>query len=382
MKGFSSIWCSWVQAYVQGSNVSIKVNDQLGSFFQTKKGLRQGDPLSPLLFNIVVDMLAIIVSRAKTNGQVKGIVPNLVEDHDMEQAKNMKLILYLFEQLSGLKINFHKNEILCFGQAKEHESYYSNLFGCKIEKFPFHDRRKNRKKDLSNWKGKLLSYGGRLVVLNSILSSLPIFMLSFFEVPKGVLEKIEYFRSRFFWQYDNHKKKYRLIKWPIVCQPKEQGGLGVQNLDIMLRKWLFKLCNEDGIWQELLRNKFLKGKSLSQTNKKAKNSHFWKSVMGVKDQFLNLGRFKLVSGNQIRFWEDIWLDNQALKDQHPNLFNIVRNKHATVAEVLNSIPLNVSFRRALVGNRLNEWSSLVARLTQVNLQEGKDIFVWRKYIED
>ncbi|WVZ90711.1 hypothetical protein U9M48_036990 [Paspalum notatum var. saurae] len=121
----------------------------------------------------------------------------------------------------------------------------------------------------------------------------------------------------------------------------------------------------------------MKGKSLSQTNKKAKDSHFWKSIMGVKDQFLNLGRFKLVSGNQIRFWEDIWLDNHALKDQHPNLFNIIRNKHVTVAKVLNSTPLNVSFRRALVENRLNEWLSLVARLTQVNLQEGKDIFVWR-----
>jgi hypothetical protein len=42
--------------------------------------------------------------------------------------------------------------------------------------------------------------GGRLVLINSVLSSLPMFMLSFFEVPKGMLEKIDYFRSRFFWQ--------------------------------------------------------------------------------------------------------------------------------------------------------------------------------------
>ena len=51
-----------------------------GSYFQTKKGLRQGDPLSPILFNIAVDMLAIIIARAKENGQVKGAVPHLVED--------------------------------------------------------------------------------------------------------------------------------------------------------------------------------------------------------------------------------------------------------------------------------------------------------------
>ena len=183
----------------------------------------------------------------------------------------MKLLLCLFEQLLGLKINFHKSEIFCFGEAKEWESQYSNLFGCRVGSYPFcylgipmHFRKLSNKdwktieerieRKFSNWKGKMLSFGGRLVLLNSVLSSLPMFMLSFFEIPRGVLKKIEYFRSRFFWQYDNHKKKYRLISWPILCQPMEQGDLGVQNIDIqnkcLVSKWLFKLCNEDGIWQD------------------------------------------------------------------------------------------------------------------------------------
>jgi hypothetical protein len=62
-------------------------------------------------------------------------------------------------------------------------------------------------KKLSSWKGKHLSVGGRLVLINSVLTSLAMFMLSFFEVPRGVLEKLEYYRSHFFWQSDNHKKK-------------------------------------------------------------------------------------------------------------------------------------------------------------------------------
>ena len=94
---------------------------------------------------------------------------------------------------------------------------------------------------------------------------------------------------------------------------------------------------------------------------------------GVKDQFLNLGRFKLVSGNQIRFWEDKWLRNQKLKNQFPNLFNIVRKKHATVAEVLSSNPLNISFRRVLVGDKLTEWYNLVASLLHINLNEGMNL---------
>jgi hypothetical protein len=74
-------------------------------------------------------------------------------------------------------------------------------------------------KKLSGWKGKLLSVGGRLVLINSVLSSLPMFMMSFFELPKRVLEKINYLRSRSYWQNDQHNRKYRLAKWEILCQP-------------------------------------------------------------------------------------------------------------------------------------------------------------------
>jgi hypothetical protein len=53
------------------------------------------------------------------------------------------------------------------------------------------------------------------------------------------------------------KKKYRLVKWDIICQPKDVGGLGIKNIDLqnkcLLSKWLFKLINEDGIWQQILR---------------------------------------------------------------------------------------------------------------------------------
>jgi hypothetical protein len=155
MKGFHPTWCKWIQSLIQGGNARIKVNDQLGSYFQVKKGLRQGDPLSPILFNIVMDMLAIILKRVKEDGQVGGVVTHLIDgglstlqyvdddiviflDHDIEQANNLKLILSLFEQLSDQKINFHKSENFCFGQAKEIEQYYSTLFGCKLGAYPFH----------------------------------------------------------------------------------------------------------------------------------------------------------------------------------------------------------------------------------------------------
>ena len=94
----------------------------------------------------VKDMLTLFIKRAKSEGLLSGVVPHLVDDglsilqyaddtilfmdHNLEQAHNMRTILCAFEQLSGLKINFHKSEIFCFGGAKNYESQYMKLFGC------------------------------------------------------------------------------------------------------------------------------------------------------------------------------------------------------------------------------------------------------------
>ncbi|WVZ96211.1 hypothetical protein U9M48_041878, partial [Paspalum notatum var. saurae] len=372
MKGFSTTWCNWINSFVQGGNV--------------------GDPLSPILFNIVADMLAGGLSILQYANDTVIFI-----DHDLKKARNMKALLCMFEKISGLKINFHKSEIFCFGQAKECESIYSCLFGCRPGSFPFRylgipmHHRKLRNSDwahieerfekrLIGWKGKLLSVGGRLVLINSVLSSLPMFMLSFFKIPKGILKKLEYFRSRFFWQNDQHKKKYHLIRWDQIRQPKEQGGLGVIDLEVqnkcLLSKWLFKLANEDGIWQNLLRAKYLRSKPLGTVNKKPGDSHFWAGLMELKDEFLGLGSFSVGEGTQVRFWEDTWSGNQPLKRLYPSLFNIVRNKGASVAEVMGSVPLNVSFRRGLYGVRLQAWNELVGRVLNIDLSEEKDSFKW------
>ena len=186
--------------------------------------------------------------------------------HDLDKALNMKLILCIFEQLSGMKINFHKSELFCFGKAKEVEERYRLLFGCESGSYPFtylgipiHFRRLTNsewkriedrfEKKLASWAGKLLSYGDRLILINSVLSSLPMFMLCFFEVPIGVRKRLDFFRSRLFWQNDGLKCKYKLTRWNIMCRPKEQGGLGIEVLEVknkcLLSKWLFKNLSEE-----------------------------------------------------------------------------------------------------------------------------------------
>jgi hypothetical protein len=104
-------------------------------------------------------------------------------------------------------------------------------------------------------------------------------MISFFLLPKGVLHKVHYYRPRFFWQGDTKKKKYCLAKWIVVCCPKDQGGLGIHDLELkntaLLGKWLFKLLTKDGTWQTILKRKYIGPKALSQVLWKPDDSHFW-----------------------------------------------------------------------------------------------------------
>lgn len=184
---------------MSGGSVGVKIDDDMGEFFQTRKGLRQGDPLCPVLFNVVADMLAVLVARAIGSEQIQGVVPHLVDEglsilqyaddtilfieDDIEQAKNLKLLLCVFGKRSGLKINFHKSELFCLGAARTRASVFMQILVVGKEPFPFkylgipmsQNRIDNKhwghieeriQKKLSSWKGKLLSSVGRLVLIN------------------------------------------------------------------------------------------------------------------------------------------------------------------------------------------------------------------------
>jgi hypothetical protein len=95
------------------------------------------------------------------------------------------------------------------------------------------------------------------------------------------------------------------IDWSIICQPRDQGTLGIQNIEVqnkcLLSKCLFKLINEEGVWQKLLRNKYMRDTTIGQVLQKPEDSHFWSGLMKVKDSFLNLGKFWIGDGQNVRF---------------------------------------------------------------------------------
>jgi hypothetical protein len=242
----------------------------------------------------------------------------LFMEHDLEKAQNLKLIISAFEQLSGLKINFHKSDLFCFGDAQDEVNAYAELFGCGQGQFPMRYLgipihywrltiakwkiiKERLQKRLSSWKGKLISLGGRLILINSVLSNMVLYMILFFLLPKRILHKLDYYRSRFFWQGDSEKKKYRLAKWSVVCSPKDRDGLCIHDLEdkntALLGKWLFKLLTQEGTWQTILKRKYIGQKALSQVLWKPGDSHFWAELMATKKFFFGLGTFSIKNGS-------------------------------------------------------------------------------------
>ena len=152
----------------------------------------------------------------------------------------------------------------------------------------------------------------------------------------------------------------------------------IQNLELkniaLLSKWLYRLLTTDGTWQQIIRNKYLGTKPLVQVQWKSGDSHFWASLMKVKRDFLRFGNFVIKDRSQVRFWEDIWLGNSPLREQYPQLYNIVRKKQDMVAEVLRTPSPNLSWRRDLIGSKLVMWNNLVSRLANVVLTHDRDEF--------
>jgi hypothetical protein len=135
------------------------------------------------------------------------------------------------------------------------------------------------------------------------------------------------------------------------------------------------LINSDRAWQQLIRNKCLGSKSLTQVTKKIGGLPILVWLDECKDDFLSMGGFTLQNGKVVRFWKDIWLGGTDLKVQYPNLYNIVR-RNAMVAEIFSSRLLNVSFQRNLVAKNLQSWYDLVLKLSSICLTDRDDYFKW------
>jgi hypothetical protein len=137
---------------VKNGSVGVMLNGEESKFFKPGKGLRQGDPLSPLLFNLVGDVLTRMLVKGARQGLIRGLGDDfreggiislqyaddtiLFSDVEPDHLLNLKGILLWFEQVSGMRVNFHKSEVITLNLADEATHEISHLFACPTGNFP------------------------------------------------------------------------------------------------------------------------------------------------------------------------------------------------------------------------------------------------------
>ena len=140
-------------------------------------------------------------------------------------------------------------------------------------------------KRLATWKCDTLSSGGKATLINSCLSSIPMYTMGVYQLYEGNFQALDKVRSRFFWQGTNKKRKYHMVKWEALARPKEWGGLGFLEVKTMntclLAKWPERLEVEEGsLCVELLRKIYLGNRSIFQITRTS-GSQFRRGLLAI-----------------------------------------------------------------------------------------------------
>jgi len=139
---------------------------------------------------------------------------------------------------------------------------------------------------LSRWKGKCLSLAGRICLIKFVLSSIPLFFMSLFKLPSGVVDKLVRIQRNFLWGWSSEGSKIAWASWEKVCKPREVGELGIIDLKFfnltLLGKWIWRLgSDKGGLWKEILVSKYGGWRSLREEGKSRRSSLWWKDLKVV-----------------------------------------------------------------------------------------------------
>jgi len=379
--GFGHLWRCWIKNCITSASMSVLINGVPSKPFQMERGLRQGDPLSPFLFVLMGEVLNRMMQRAADLNLFKGISVGknglqlthlqfaddtlIFCEADQEHLLKIKNVLLSFQAFSGLMVNFHKSGLIVIGKEANWGQQAADLLGCKLAQLPITylgvplgaNMRKRASwqciidkvhKRLQAWKCSCLSRAGRLVLIKSVLNSLPIYYLSLFRMPKKVAEEIISLQRKFLWGGNKEGRSLSLVRWELVQQSKEKGGLGVGDIEdkniALLVKWWWKYATtEDQMWKRVIMALHNEDQALLPLcpTKKKPESGIWQTLKQlIQDQKLKAAQafwenINLVvgKGDRIRFWEDNWTQDKPLKHLFPALYEVSSQKFHTISNM-------------------------------------------------
>ncbi|RVX06988.1 LINE-1 retrotransposable element ORF2 protein [Vitis vinifera] len=405
------------------ASFSILVNGMPAGYFSNSRGLRQGDPLSPYLFMLGMEVLSAMLRRAIDGGFTSGCniqgrggmeinVSHLLFADDtiifcearQDHITYLSWILVWFEAASGLRINLAKSEVIPVGEVEDIEMLAVEL-GCKVGTLPsvylglplgakhkamamWDGVEARMRRRLALWKRQYLSKGGRITLIKSTLASMPIYQLSLFRMPKLVVKRLEKLQRDFLWGGGSMERKIHLINWAVVCTQKESGGLGIRKIDLLnkalLGKWIWQFAiEEDFFWRKVVGVKY--GRlGFGWRTKEARGTFgvgVWKDILKESSWCWDNIEFKVGKGTKVNFWTDHWCGNEVLAQTFPQLFELAVQRNASVNEMWDS-SLGQGGWNIRLSRNFNDWEldalgELLHFLRDLRTSLEEDAVIWK-----
>ncbi|RVX04547.1 putative ribonuclease H protein [Vitis vinifera] len=274
--GFGSKWRGWMWSCISTAKFSVLVNGVPAGFFSSSKGLRQGDPLSPYLFIMGMEVLSVLIRRAVEGGFI-----SRCNIREVEEIVEMAVEL-----------------------------------GCKVGQLP------------SAYLGLPLGAPNKASSMWDGVEE------------RIVARRLEKLQRDFLWRGGNMERKAHLVNWEMVCAGKEKGGLGLRKLVLLnkalLGKWVWRFAwAKDDLWKQVLVVKYGQ-EDLGWRTKKANGAFgvgVWKEILKESDWCWDNMAFNVGKGIRIRFWTDPWCGGVELSLRFPHLFAVAAHRNATVGEM-------------------------------------------------
>ncbi|KAM0911464.1 hypothetical protein ACQ4PT_013479 [Festuca glaucescens] len=286
--GFGDRFLKWVALLLYTANTRVMVNGVPGDRIYHERGLRQGDPTSPMLFVAAMEILSVMVIKVVHAGLFESLASispiqriSVYADDvvlflkpEMRELLAVRDILSLFGEASGLHVNFGKTTTTLIRGTLEEEQRTARVLGCELAAFPIRylglqlALRPLTKAEwqplldrvitcVPAWQRGLVRREGRLVLLNSVVAARAVHQMVVTEAPLWLLEEINKWMRAFFWAGKSEVRGGQcLVAWRSICKPKEFGGLGVkdlrlQGLALRVRWHWLRRTDQERPWQGL-----------------------------------------------------------------------------------------------------------------------------------
>eukprot|EP00253_Pinus_taeda_P014695 PITA_14695 len=293
--GFPHNFITWIMACITTPTFSVLINGSTSQFFHSERGLRQGCPLSPLLFLIVMDALSRLIDSAKRSGEFSGLKITddcflthllfvddvmIFLDGSIRDSRSFSNIITLFSSATGMLANHTKSSII-LSRTSIHESHLAlQLFpysihpldhGLKYLGFwikPISSKITDwiwlvvkLEKRLNIWSHRYLSRAGRLVLVKAVLEATPVFWMALAWIPRSILARLQQTCNRYLWNGNQEKRIYAWVVWKKIATPKKWGGWGLKDLpsfaQALAAKKGWTLLTSNNLWTNISYHKYI-----------------------------------------------------------------------------------------------------------------------------